>query len=319
MSPGYIHKDLHLHSYGTYLRRRFDCRVSKVNVDGGFTCPNRDGTKGTGGCIYCENSSFSPGGTQSVISIERQMAEGMAYHRRRLQSKKFIVYFQKFTNTYAPVARLRDMYTRALAHPDVIGISVGTRPDALGDDALALLTELARDRYVCIELGLQSMDDGILAWMNRGHDLAEYLKAVERVAGRGIEICTHLIYGFPGETRSSFLKTADLISGLPVDSLKLHQLHAVRGTRLAELYERGEYLPISREEYTAAVCDFLERISSHITIQRLYGSAPLDLLVAPGWGLKNNQMWYLFVNELARRGTWQGCRVKDSNQRVSNF
>jgi len=319
MSIGYIHKELHINSYGSYLRRRFGCRVSKVNVDAGFTCPNRDGTKGTGGCVYCDNASFSPGGTQAEISQEKQMAEGMAFHRRRLQSEKFIIYFQKFTNTYAPVGRLRDMYSRALAHPDVIGISVGTRPDALGDDALSLLAELARNHYVCVELGLQSMDDNILAWMNRGHNLAEYLKAVERVAGRGIDICTHLIYGFPGETRASFLKTADLVSRLPIDSLKIHQLHAVRGTRLAELYEKGQYRPISREEYIATVCDFLERIPATIAIQRLYGSAPLDLLVAPRWKLKNNQMWYAIINELGRRGTWQGCRVAGVSQRVSNL
>ncbi len=316
---GHVHKDLHIHSYGHYLRRRFGCRVSKVNVDGGFTCPNRDGTKGTGGCIYCDNSSFSPDATKSVIPIERQMAEGMSWHRKRLGSEKFIIYFQKFTNTYGPVAKLRELYSRALDHPDVIGISVGTRPDALGDDALALLTELARSRYVCVELGLQSMDDAILSWMNRGHSLADYLKTVERVADRGIDICTHLIYGFPGETRSSFLKTADLISRLPVDSLKIHQLHAVRGTKLAELYEAGQYRPITLEEYKATVCDFLERLPAHVAIQRLYGSAPLDLLVAPGWGLKNNQMWYAIVNELDRRGTWQGCRLSVENRKVSNL
>jgi len=319
MSHGYIHKDLHINSYGSYLRRRFGFRVSKVNVDGGFTCPNRDGSKGTGGCIYCDNASFSPGGTQSVIPLEQQMAEGMEYHRHRLRSEKFIIYFQKFTNTYATVDKLRDIYSRALAHPDVIGISVGTRPDALGDDALSLLAELARNHYVCVELGLQSMDDAILKWMNRGHSLAEYLKTVERVAGRGIDICTHLIYGFPGESRTSFLKTADLLAGLPIDSLKIHQLHAVRGTKLADLYTRKQFLPITREEYTAAVCDFLERLPATLSIQRLYGSAPLNLLVAPVWGLKNNQMWYAIINELGRRGTWQGCRVAGVNQRVCNL
>lgn len=316
--PGHIHNDLHINSYGSYLRRRFGCRVSKVNVDGGFTCPNRDGTKGTGGCIYCDNASFSPDGTKAVIPLERQMAEGMAWHRRRLGSEKFIVYFQKFTNTYAPVKKLRELYSLALAHPDVVGISVGTRPDALADDALAFLTELARTHYVCVELGLQSMDDAILAWMNRGHGLSDYLRTVERLADRGIEICTHLIYGFPGESRSSFLKTAELISRLPVDSLKIHQLHAVRGTRLAELHGQGKYQPISLDEYIATVCDFLERIPSQVTIQRLYGSAPLDLLVAPGWGLKNNQMWYAIVNELIRRGSWQGCRLSMDNLRVIN-
>jgi len=316
---GHIHKDLHINSYGSYLRRRFGCRVSKVNVDGGFTCPNRDGTKGTGGCIYCDNASFSPDATTPVIPIEQQMAAGMAWHRKRLGSEKFIIYFQKFTNTYAPVRKLRDLYVRALDHPDVVGISVGTRPDALADDALALLTELARTRYVCVELGLQSMDDAILSWMNRGHGLADYLKTVERVADRGIEICTHLIYGFPGETRASFLKTAELISRLPVDCLKIHQLHAVRGTKLAELYEQGQYRPISLREYISTVGDFLERLPAHVAIQRLYGSAPLEILVAPRWGLKNNQMWFAVVNELVRRGTWQGSRVSVENRRVSNL
>lgn len=304
-----LNPDLRFHSYGTWLRRRFGCRVSKVNVDAGFTCPNRDGSKGVGGCIYCDNSSFSPPGTQPVLSIEQQMAEGMACHRTRLGSRKFIVYFQKFTNTYAPASTLADLYGRALAHPDVVGISVGTRPDALSDEAIDLLAELARHRYVCVELGLQSMDDDILSRINRGHTLDEYLAAVTRLAGRGIALCTHLIYGFPGETRESFLQTAELMASLPVDSLKVHQLHAVAGTRLAELYLRGEYLPLAHADYVAVVCDFLERLPARIAIQRLYGSAPVAIRVAPNWNLKNNQMWYTVVNELKRRGTWQGCRV----------
>jgi uncharacterized protein len=308
MPENFIHKDLRFNSYGSYLRRRFGCRVSKVNVDGGFTCPNRDGTRGTGGCIYCNNASFSPAGTKPQLSIEEQMAAGMSYHRKRLGSEKFIIYFQKFTNTYALEAKLSDLYCRALAHPDVLGISIGTRPDALTDDALQILEELARTRYVCLELGLQSMDDGILRQINRGHTLAEYLRAVERVANRGIEICTHLIYGFPGERREGFLKTADLIAALPVDSIKLHQLHAVRGTRLADMYHAGGFIPVSHGEYVATACDFLERIPPRIAIQRLYGSAPLAIRVAPAWDLKNNQMWYTVVNELKRRGTWQGWR-----------
>ncbi len=309
MSECLIHSDLRFNSYGSYLRRRFGCRVSKVNVDGGFTCPNRDGAKGTGGCIYCNNVSFSPPGTQSPIPIEEQMAEGMAYHRRRLGSEKFIIYFQKFTNTYAPVERLRDLFSRALDHPDVVGISVGTRPDALEDDALDLLETLAKDRYVCIELGLQSIDDVRLKAINRGHTLADYLGAVDRIAGRGVELCTHLIYGFPGETRDDFLASADLIASLPVSSVKVHQLHAVTGTRLADMYYAGEFVPISHAEYVAAVCDFLERLPQDVAIQRLYGSAPLAIRVAPSWDLKNNQMWYSVVNELKRRGTWQGCRL----------
>jgi radical SAM protein (TIGR01212 family) len=280
--------------------------VSKVNVDAGFTCPNRDGWKGTGGCIYCNNTSFSPAGTVPEHSIEEQMAAGMAYHRKRLGSEKFIIYFQKYTNTYASPERLFDLYNRALDHPDVIGLSIGTRPDALSDEVLGFLEMLARDRYICLELGLQSMNDGILAMINRGHTLAEFLKGVERVAGRGMEICTHLIYGFPGEARQGFLKTADLIGSLPIDSLKLHQLHAVKGTRLAEMFHEGSFVPVTHGEYVAAACDFLERIPARIAIQRLYGSAPLDIRVAPAWDLKNNQMWYSVLNELKRRGSWQG-------------
>jgi len=306
----HIHPRLHINSYGHYLRRRFGCRVSKVNVDCGFTCPNRDGSKGTGGCIYCNNVSFSPKDTQPVIPLESQMAHGMSYHRIRLGSEKFIIYFQKYTNTYASGAVLADLYHRALDHPDVLGISVGTRPDALSDEALELLTEIARTRYVCLELGLQSMDDTILSDINRGHTLDDYLATVERAAGRNFDICTHLIYGFPGETRADFLKTADLIASLPVDSVKLHQLHAVEGTELAERYCRGEFLPLKIEEYVAAAADFLERLPSRVAIQRLYGSAPLEISVAPRWGLKNNQMWFAVVNELARRGSWQGCRLE---------
>jgi radical SAM protein (TIGR01212 family) len=304
-----IHPDLHINSYGHYLRRRFGCRVSKVNVDGGFTCPNRDGSKGTGGCAYCNNVSFSPRDSLPTIPIGDQMAHGMAYHRTRLASQKFIVYFQKYTNTYASIEVLSSLYRQALDHPDVLGISVGTRPDALSDEALELLTDIARTRYVCLELGLQSMDDVILGDINRGHTLEDFLKTLQRAAGRNFDICVHLIYGFPGETAAGFLKTADLIAALPIDSIKLHQLHAVEGTELAEWYRRGEYQPLGLEEYIGTAADFLERLPARITIQRLYGSAPLEICVAPRWGLKNNQMWYAIVNELTRRGTWQGRRV----------
>jgi radical SAM protein (TIGR01212 family) len=307
MYDSLIHHELRFNSYGSYLRRRFGCRVSKVNVDGGFTCPNRDGSRGSGGCIFCDNRSFSPAGIREAIPLEQQMAEGMAYHRTRLGSEKFIIYFQKYSNTYAPPEKLRELYSRALDHPDVLGISVGTRPDCLTAESLAILEEIARERYVCLELGLQSMDDAILGLINRGHGEAEFRASVQRAAGRGFEICTHLIYGFPGETREGFLKTAAYIASLPVDSLKIHQLHAVRGTLLADMYARGEFTPLTQHDYVAAVCDFLEILPPAITIQRLYGSSPLAIRVAPSWNLKNNRMWYSIVHELQRRGTWQGC------------
>jgi radical SAM protein (TIGR01212 family) len=307
-----LHPQLHINSYGNYLRHRFGFRVSKVNVDAGFTCPNRDGSKGTGGCIYCNNVSFSPKGTQAIVPMEEQMAAGMAYHRIRLGSDKFIIYFQKYTNTYGSVELLAELYHRALDHPDVIGISVGTRPDSLSDEALELLTDIARTKYVCLELGLQSMDDGILTRINRGHTLDDFVGTVKRAAGRNFDICAHLIHGFPGESAEEFLKAAGLMAELPIDSLKLHQLHAVAGTELAELYRRGEFVPLTLEQYVRTIADFLELLPPHIAIQRLYGSAPLDICVAPQWGLKNNQMWYAIINELTRRGSWQGCRLAAS-------
>jgi radical SAM protein (TIGR01212 family) len=306
--PDILHPDLRINSYGHYLRRRFGCRVSKVNVDAGFTCPNRDGSKGVGGCIYCNNISFSPKDTLPIIPLEEQIRHGMEYHRRRLGSEKFIIYFQKYTNTYGSANLLADLYHRALDQPDVLGISVGTRPDALSGEALDLLTDIAQTNYVCLEIGLQSRDDAILARINRRHTLEEFVDAVQRAAGRNFDICAHLIYGFPGETAEAFLKTAELMASLPINSIKLHQLHAVEGTELAQMYRRGEFVPLTLPEYVAATADFLELLPGRVTIQRLYGSAPLNICVAPRWGLKNNQMWYEVINELRRRGTWQGGR-----------
>ena len=305
-----IHPELRINSYGHYLRRRFGCRVSKVNVDAGFTCPNRDGSKGTGGCIYCNNVSFSPRDTLAEIPLEEQVLAGMAYHRKRLGSGKFIVYFQKYTNTYASVEHLANLYRRTLALPDVAGISVGTRPDCLTGEALELLTEIARTHYVCLELGLQSADDAILELINRGHSLEDFVNTVQRASGRGFDICAHLIYGFPGEEPAEFVKSAALLDSLPgITSMKLHQLHAVEGTELATMYRRGEFMPLTLEQYVTTAADFLEQLPSRISVQRLYGSSPLEIRVAPQWGLKNNQLWYAILNELKRRDSYQGCRA----------
>lgn len=311
-SAQHIHPQLRINSYGHYLRQRFGCRVSKVNVDAGFTCPNRDGSKGTGGCIYCNNVSFSPRDTLAEISLEEQLAAGMAYHRTRLKSEKFIVYFQKYTNTYAAVEHLANLYQRALSVPDVLGISVGTRPDCLTDEALELLTRIAKQHYVCLELGLQSADDAILEQINRGHSLDDFLTAVQRASNRGFDICAHLIHGFPGEQPDEFIKSADLLNGLPgITSVKLHQLHAVEGTKLAAMYRRGEFTPLTLEQYVATAAVFLERLAPRISIQRLYGSSPIEIRVAPQWGLKNNQMWYAVLNELKRRDSRQGQRYEE--------
>jgi radical SAM protein (TIGR01212 family) len=305
-----LHPDLRINSYGHYLRQRFGCRISKVNLDAGFTCPNRDGSKGVGGCIFCNNSSFSPRETIASIPLKEQLEAGMAYHRKRLGSQKFIAYFQKYTNTYAAVEQLEELYMEALSHPDVIGISVGTRPDCLTDQVVELLSRIAEKHYLCLELGLQSADDSILQQINRGHTLADFVNSVQRANGHGFDICGHLIYGFSDETPRDFLPTADLFNSLPgITSLKLHQLHVVEGTPLASLYRHGQFTPLQLDQYVNTAADFLERLHPRISIQRLYGSSPREILVAPRWGLKNNQLWYAVINELKRRNSWQGCRV----------
>ena len=308
-----LHPQLLINSYGYYLRSRFGFRVSKVNIDAGFTCPNRDGSKGTGGCIYCNNVSFSPKGAVAAIPIAEQLASGMTYHRQRLGSHKFIAYFQKYTNTYAAVEQLENLYREALQHPDVIGISVGTRPDCLTPEAISLLTEIAQTRYVCLELGLQSFDDGILDRINRGHSVRDFMDAVERASGNGFDICAHLIYGFPNEAPQSFIEGSSLINSLPgITSIKLHQLHVVEGTALAGMYRRGEFTPVTLEQYIQTAASFLEHLSPRVSIQRLYGSSPLEIRVAPQWGLKNNQMWYAVINELHRRSSYQGKFYKEA-------
>ncbi len=280
-------------------------------MDAGFTCPNRDGSKGTGGCIFCNNVSFSPRGALPEIPLDEQLASGISYHRKRLGSEKFIAYFQKYTNTYASTAHLADLYSRALAVPEILGISVGTRPDCLNDEVLELLAAISREHYVCLELGLQSADDAILSRINRGHTVAEFMQAAEKVKGLGIDLCVHLIYGFPDEQPAEFLKSADMLAAMPqVTSVKLHQLHAVEGTELASIYRRGEFTPVTLEHYTGVATDFLERLPERISIQRLYGSSPLEIRVAPQWGLKNNQMWYAVLNELKRRNSFQGAALR---------
>lgn len=308
-----LHPDLRINSYGHYLRQHFGCRVSKVNVDAGFTCPNRDGSKGVGGCIYCNNVSFSPNGAVAAVPLATQLATGIAYHRQRLGSEKFIAYFQKYTNTYAAVEQLEDLYQAALQHPDVLGVSVGTRPDCLSDEAVALLTTIARESYVCLELGLQSFDDAILGRINRGHSVQDFIDAVERATDKGFDICAHLIYGFPGDEPAAFVEGAHLINRLTgITSVKLHQLHVVEGTALAQMYRQGSFSPVDLEEYVTTVVSFIEHLRPDISIQRLYGSSPLDIRVAPQWGLKNNQMWYTVIKELLRRNSYQGILYKES-------
>ena len=293
-------------SFNQFLRQRFGHKVYRVTVDAGFTCPNVDGTVTTGGCVYCDNRSFSPNRRLPRATIRAQVERGIDILGRRYAVKHFLAYFQAATNTHAPVARLRRLYDEALDHPQVVGLAVGTRPDSVPGPVLDLLADYARERYVCLELGLQTSHDRSLDWMNRGHHYDAFLDAVERCQGRNLDLCIHVILGLPGESRADMLATADALARLPVHGVKIHNLHVVRHTPLEEMYHAGTAPMLERDSYVQLVCDFLERLPTDMVIHRLSGDAPPDYLVAPLWCLDKPALLAAIHEELARRDSWQG-------------
>ena len=292
--------------FGRSLRERFGGKVWRVTIDAGFTCPNVDGTVTNGGCVYCDNRSFSPNRRLPRVDVRTQVSRGVAALWRRYGAERFLAYFQAATNTHAPVDRLRRLYDEALDHPQIVGLAVGTRPDSVPDGVLDLLQSYARDRYVLLELGLQTIHDRTLDWMNRGHHYDAFVDAVGRSRGRGLELCAHVILGLPGESREDMLATADALGSLGVEGVKIHNLHVVRGTPMEEMYHKGEVLIMGREEYVGLVCDFLERLPPTVVVHRLNGDAPPDYLVAPLWCLEKSALLLAIQSELERRGSWQG-------------
>lgn len=303
--PPPLHPGLRYHNYASYLRRRLGVPAARVCVDGGFACPNRDGTVGTGGCSFCDNDSFTPGirfpGLPVSEQVRRSLAPSDAGARRR-----YLVYFQKFTGTHAPPELLRERYLDALRHPAVSGIVVGTRPDCLGAGVLDVLGEIARDRYVCVELGLQSMSDDVLRGVRRGHDVAAFGEGARALVRRGIDVGAHLIYGLPGDTRESFLSAAPFLSGVPVRGVKLHHFHVVRGAPVEAAWRRGEVAVPGYDEYVSACADFLERLSPEVAVMRMAGESPDSRLLAPRWGKRPREVARDVTALLAERGTFQG-------------
>jgi radical SAM protein (TIGR01212 family) len=289
-----------------FFHERFGTKVYRVTVDGGFTCPNVDGTVAVGGCVYCDNRSFSPNRRLPRTGVREQIERGVKLLSARYGADRFIAYFQAATNTYAPAAKLRRLYDEALTHPQIIGLAIGTRPDCVPDDILDLIEDYARTRYVCLELGLQSIHDRSLDWMNRGHHFDAFVDAVERCRGRGLDVCAHVILGLPGETHADMLATADALAGLPVQGVKIHNLHVVRDTPLEQMYHDGAVRMLEFAEYVGLVCDFLERLPSGTVIHRLNGDAPPDYLVAPLWCLDKPALLAAIQAELERRDSWQG-------------
>ena len=301
--------ELGYYPFSAYLRERFGCKVYKVGLHAGFTCPNRDGSVGVGGCAYCMNESFSKQVTGEVRPLGEQMAEGIARMRQRYNAEKFIAYFQSFTNTYADIGALRARYDEALGFPDVVGLAIGTRPDCVPDEALDLIQSYADRLEVWLEYGLQSAHDETLRRINRGHDVAAFRDALERTRGRNIKICVHVILGLPGETREGMMETARVLAEVGIDGIKLHHLHIVRGTAMEQAYRAGEVAVFPPEEYVEVACDFLERIPASVTVQRLIGeTAAPDLLVAPHWPAKA-ELHRMLADEFHRRRTMQGVRA----------
>jgi radical SAM protein (TIGR01212 family) len=291
-----------------YLRHRFGRRVQKVSLDAGFTCPNVDGTVARGGCVFCDNRSFSPSRRVPRGAIQSQLEEGIRRLKWRYDVDRFLAYFQPATNTYGSVDRLRGLYEEALDHPDVVGLAIGTRPDCVPDDVLALLAEVAQRTYLSVEYGLQTMHDRSLDWMNRGHHHDAFLDAIERSHGRGFEICAHVMLGLPGESREDMLATAREVARLPIDSVKLHNLYAVEGTPLADWVRDGTVRLMERDEYVETLVDFLELLPPTCLIERVSGEAPPKYLVAPNWCLDKPGLRAAVDAEFMRRDTWQGKR-----------
>lgn len=295
-------------AFSEELKRVFGCRVHRISVDAGFTCPNRDGSAGTQGCIYCGGQGSGSFGIARGATVAEQIEHGKEVMVRKYKAQRFIAYFQPYSNTYAPVERLRALYDEALAVKDVAGLIVGTRPDCLPPATLDLLAEYARRTYFWLELGLQSPLDRTLKLINRGHDFAAFTAAVQGGRERGIPLCAHVILGLPGETRDEMLATAAILNDIRVDGVKVHLLHVMRDTPLAELYRQGGVRVMDRDDYVGLVCDFLERLDPAVIVQRLTGDGGRDHLIAPLWSLAKFEVLNAIDVELARRGSRQGSK-----------
>jgi len=304
-------------SINRVLRDTFGARVYKIGLRLDFTCPNRDGKVAVGGCIYCNNASHTPQDYIPRTSVTAQLEQGAVAVQRRHKAEKFIAYFQSYTNTYASVVKLEKLYREALKFPGVVGLSIATRPDCLPNDILDLISDLSRHTYLWLELGLESMYDRTLAWVNRGHGLREYIDAVERAKDRHLRVCTHLILGFPGESRHDILQTPALFNRLGIDGVKLHNLHVIRNTVLEKLYDLGQVPLFSREDYVTLVVDFLELLNPDVVVHRLTGETYRAITVAPDWSIDKLGVHNAISQALEGRDTWQG-RVYSNETKMSS-
>lgn len=298
-------------AYSDVLKAKFGCKVYKVTMDAGFTCPNRDGTKGVGGCTFCDETGSSSRAQNKKDSITLQLQKNIDIMRDRFKAQKFIAYFQSFTNTYSRIERLRRLYDEAIAaHPDIVGLSISTRPDCVNEEKLDLIAGYKRpDGYLCVEYGMQTIHDRTLALINRCETHADFLNAFAMTRSREIPMCVHVILGLPGETRDDMMQTALKLSELKPEGVKIHLLCAMKHTPLEQQYLRGEWQPLEQETYVELVCDFIEHLDPSIAIHRITGNGHRMALVAPRWLLKKHEVLVQVEREFARRGTRQGTAL----------
>lgn len=290
---------MYYNDFGSWIRKQFpDFRVQKISIDAGFSCPNRDGRISSGGCTYCDNRTFNPSYCDRRKSITEQLEEGKTFFSRKYPDMKYLAYFQAYTNTYAKVELLRQMYEEALQVEDVVGIVIGTRPDCVSDELLDYLEALNRRTFVLVEYGIESANDETLKRINRGHDFACCRDAVERTHARGILTGAHIIIGLPGEDAAESLRQAPIISSLPIDILKIHQMQIIKGTRLAQEYAEHPFHVYTVKEYIDVIVKYIRLLRKDLVLERFVSQSPKELLVAPKWGLKNYEFTNLLNNKL---------------------
>ncbi len=295
-------------TYSDFLSQFFAGKVQKLAVNAGFTCPNRDGTVGWGGCTYCNNQSFNPQYSADLRTVTAQLEAGKSFFAKKYPTMRYLAYFQAYTNTYADISKLSALYEEALSVGGVVGLVVGTRPDCVSNELLDYFAGLAQKTFVLLEYGVESTHNDTLRRINRGHDFACAERAIRQTSERGINTVAHLILGLPGESHEQIMQSATDVSALPVDVLKLHQLQLVKGTDMAREYLQNpaQFRLYDVEEYAELVADFLERLRPDIAVERFTSQSPSDLLIAPQWGLKNYEFVELVRRALERRNTWQG-------------
>lgn len=296
------------YDFSEFLNKYFSYKVQKISINAGFTCPNRDGVKGVGGCTYCNNQTFNPEYCKPVMTVAEQLEQGKQFFARKYPQMKYIAYFQAYTNTYGELQHLKSLYEEALSVDDVVGLVIGTRPDCMPDELLEYLAELSKKTFVLVEYGVETSHNKTLQLINRGHSWEDAVDAVNRTKQHGLPCGIHLIMGLPGEKVEEMLATADAISRLPIDTVKLHQLQLIRGTKLARQVEADEVQVIkwSAEEYIDVCLAFLRRLSPEIAVERFVSQSPEELLISPRWGLKNYEFTNLLMNRIKATSTRQG-------------